>query len=378
MTALQAGGYGVIYLTPNQLVDFSTGAATIQFDVSTARTSLRDWIDLWVSPYDEHLQLPLEDWLPDLNGPPRDAVHIRMDSYNGQSIFKGSVVRNFSEQEVAGNSWTGYESLLTPSATTRTTFQLTLTRTHLKFGMPAYNFWWVDTDIADLGWSSGVVQFGHHSYNPLKDCPAGQTCAPNTWHWDNVQISSAVPFTILRGAPRFVDPTTAPQVTFAAPAPPNARLRFAGVGDNLAVSFNGGATWQAAQLQAQEKTDVSKFQSYWTAIPAGTTSVQFRGQGGWWGSWMVRDISLWAASASTSAVTPTATPNVTLFDVLKVFLAGQHPNWPTAWQVGTMDNGLNVFFKRASDILPNLSNGQRAMLIEMLTSGQTKEPKDFL
>jgi hypothetical protein len=73
-----------------------------------------------------------------------------------------------------------------------------------------------------------------------------------------------------------------------------------------------------------------------------------------------------------------ATPNVTLFDVLKVFLAGQHPNWPTAWQVGTMDNGLNVFFKRASDILPNLSNGQRAMLIEMLTSGQTKEPKDFL
>jgi hypothetical protein len=43
-----------------------------------------------------------------------------------------------------------------------------------------------------------------------------------------------------------------------------------------------------------------------------------------------------------------------------------------------MDNGLNVFFNRASDILPNLSNGQRAMLIEMLTSGQTKEPKDFL
>jgi hypothetical protein len=47
---------------------------------------------------------------------------------------------------------------------------------------------------------------------------------------------------------------------------------------------------------------VSKFQSYWTPIPAGTTSVQFRGQGGWWGSWMVRDISLWATSTSTTGL----------------------------------------------------------------------------
>lgn len=85
-----------------------------------------------------------------------------------------------------------------------------------------------------------------------------------------------------------------------------------------------------------------------------------------------------AATQSTQPPNMPATPNVTMFDVLKVFLAGQHSKWPTAWQVGTMDNGLNVFFKRASDILPNLSHEQRAMLIEMLTAGQTKEPKDFL
>jgi len=85
-----------------------------------------------------------------------------------------------------------------------------------------------------------------------------------------------------------------------------------------------------------------------------------------------------AAAKGSQPPNMPATPNVTMFDVLKVFLAGQHPNWPTAWQVGTMDNGLNVFCKRASDILPNLSGQERAMLIEMLTSGQTKEPRDFL
>jgi hypothetical protein len=85
-----------------------------------------------------------------------------------------------------------------------------------------------------------------------------------------------------------------------------------------------------------------------------------------------------AAAKGSQPPNMPATPNVTLFDVLKVFLAGQHASWPTAWQVGTMDNGLNVFFKRASDILQNLTSEQRAMLVEMLTAGQTKEPKDFL
>ncbi len=85
-----------------------------------------------------------------------------------------------------------------------------------------------------------------------------------------------------------------------------------------------------------------------------------------------------AAVQGTQPPNMPSRPNVTMFDVLKVFLGGQHPNWPTAWQVGTMDNGLNVFFKRAADILPNFNDTERVMLIEMLTSGQTTEPRDFL
>jgi hypothetical protein len=312
MTALNAnGGYGVIYLTPNQLADFSAGEVSLRFDVSTLRTSPRDWIDLWVSPYADHLQLPLEDWLPDLNGPPRNAVHIRMDNISGGTRFRAFVVRNFVTQELAGNWWTGYESFLTPSATRRDTFELRLSRTGVKFGMPAYNFWWVDAPIADLGWDKGVVQLGHHSYNPTKDCPSGQVCGPNTWHWDNVQLSAAIPFTILRANQRFVDWLATAPVTLPTPAPQNARLRFTGVGNNIQVSFDGGTTWQSAQVQAQTRYEASQFMSYWTPIPTGVTSVQFRGQGGWWGGqWMVRDVSVWAISGSSSSIT--VTPTVTL------------------------------------------------------------------
>jgi hypothetical protein len=37
MTALNATGYGVIYLTPDHLVDFSRGEALVQFDISLDR-----------------------------------------------------------------------------------------------------------------------------------------------------------------------------------------------------------------------------------------------------------------------------------------------------------------------------------------------------
>ena len=50
MTAIKATGYGVIYLTPNHLVDFSTGESVVRFDLSTLRTSDRDWVDFWITP----------------------------------------------------------------------------------------------------------------------------------------------------------------------------------------------------------------------------------------------------------------------------------------------------------------------------------------
>jgi hypothetical protein len=234
MTGLNASSYGVIYLTPSHLVDFSAGEASMRFDLSTLRTSPRDWIDLWVSPYADHLQLPLEAWLPDLNGPPAHAVHVKMESLNGATPFKAFVYRDFVEQDLGGDPATGYESVLTPSATRRDTFELRLSRTHVQFGMPAYDLWWVDGEIADLGWDQGWCSEG-------------------------------------------------------------ARLRFAAVGSEIQVSFDGGATWQPAQLQRQQRTNPARFQSYWTPAPAGTTRAVFRSLGGLAGQpWMARDVAIWA------------------------------------------------------------------------------------
>jgi hypothetical protein len=146
--------------------------------------------------------------------------------------------------------------------------------------------------MAELDWNQGIIQLGHHSYNPLKDCPL--TCSPNTWHWDNVEIDPAVPFTIIRADRRFVDPTNPGPVLFPQPAPNGSNLRFSGIGGSIEISVDGGATWQAAVMQAQEEYHSDHYRTYWTPITAGTDSVMIRGSNWWGGKWMVRDISIWS------------------------------------------------------------------------------------
>jgi hypothetical protein len=168
----QDGGYAALYLTPNQMVDFSGDEAVIRFDVSTLRRSDRDWIDLWITPFADNLMAPLEPWLPDLDGRPRRAIHTRMDMTNSyQTYFRTEVVcltTGCSSGGLDASGAQGYESFLTPSATARETFELHISRTHFRVGMPAYNQWWTDTDMPDIGWSQGILQIGHHSYAPMK------------------------------------------------------------------------------------------------------------------------------------------------------------------------------------------------------------------
>lgn len=282
MTAIKTSGYGAIYLTPAQMVDFSEQEVVIRFDMSTERTSPRDWIGVWISPYEEHVQLP---------GPhiePRDGINIFMPA---EPVLRAEIIRDFTKDSVDGIWWVDYREFLTPSPKRRDTFEIRISPTHLKVGMPDYDFWWIDADIPALDWSQGVVQFGHYSYNPEKGCDG---CGPNTWHWDNISITPAAPFTMLRADRRFVDATTPAAVTFPAPAPANAHLRFAGLGTNLEVSFDGGVTWQPAQVRSHESTADEHFKSHWTPIPAGVSSVQFRGEEWWGGGWHVRDISIWS------------------------------------------------------------------------------------
>jgi hypothetical protein len=315
MTALNGGNYGMIYLTPNQLLDFSGGEGVVRFDMSTFVSSQRDWMDVWVTPFEDNLQGPLEDWIPDGQGVPRRAVHIRMNrgGTNAElTIFTGEVMREFQTQNLPSDGWKGFEQVLSPSAARRDTFELHVSRTRIKFGMPAYNLWWIDTQVADLGWSAGVVQFGHHSYNPTKCSP----CSPDTWHWDNVSISPAVPFTMIGADRRYVDGNGLAEVRFDRPAPAGARLRFMAMsGPKPDISFDGGATWETAEEQPSSRPVADHFRMYFTPAPAGATSVRLRAAGGYWGgSWLARDFSIWSPGGggnTQGALIPTAPPTAT-------------------------------------------------------------------
>lgn len=298
MTSMNSSTYGVIYLTPNRLVDFSQGEAVIRFEMSTFRSSGRDWPDLWISPYEDHLQLPLPSELPSLNGEPRRAMHLDLSPHNA---WGAHVYRPDSSTDYGGEWWVGYENFLVPSAVVRTPFEVRISRTHIKVGAPTHNYWWVDEKMPNLGWDRGVVQFGHHSYTPDKDCQPEEPCRPNTWHWGNVSIEPSAPFTMLKADHRVVGPESSGPITFAAPAPPDSRLRFSAAGRAISVSVDGGRTWEAAARQPQKKNAEGSFSSYFHPIPTGTTEVMLRGENWWAGPWQARDIAIWSLTPPEAA-----------------------------------------------------------------------------
>lgn len=227
MTAMKAGGYGVIYLTPPAMLDFSQGEAIISFDTSTLQTSQRDWQDIWITPWGDHHALPFAAGDVDLQGVPRRGIHVEMGTLSYGTGWKSQRIETFVQSLIPGNATQlGYSLILDPSASQRSKLEIRLRSDHIKVsmlgpcikngidtgclrsdnGQPAV---WIDAPLSPpLDWMSGVVQFGHHSYNPHKQCtdsgrPATD-CPADTWHWDNVSLSPYVPLTIIRGAPRMV------------------------------------------------------------------------------------------------------------------------------------------------------------------------------
>ena len=168
MTAINASGYGAIILTPAVLIDFSDGEAVLRFDVSTLRTSDRDWWDLWITPFESSVQLPFvqrpTEQAPDLAGHPRDAVHIVLDLVDER--FLAHLISDGEVADIELASTQSYTDVLTPDAARRDTFELRISKEHLTFGMPAYDLFWVDQSLPELDWSQGTVQLGHRSYTP--------------------------------------------------------------------------------------------------------------------------------------------------------------------------------------------------------------------
>ena len=310
MTAINgSAGYGAIYMTPNKLVDFSSGEAVVSWDMSTQSLSSRDWVDIWITNWDDNLTMPLEVDFPDLQGPPKNAVHIAMGYHNGDPYFylegvyrDGAKIREISNAETLPVS--------TQSAILRERFELRISQGHVKFSMPGRSITWLDDSIPTLNFTKGVVTWGHHSYTPEKD-NAG---IPNTWHWDNMSISPAVPFTMVKALTRYVD-GSGQRMDFASPAPANSYLRFSGI---CAISIDGVGVSPQVNTRANEH-----FQSYFVPITAGKTFVtlDFAPDDWYAGDCMAKDFSIWSlssqvfptstATSTSSASTPTSTVVVT-------------------------------------------------------------------
>lgn len=294
MTAINASDYGMIYLAPNQMLDWSSGEAVLSFDLSTLKMSARDWVDIWLTPYASNLALPLDSEFPDAQGTPAgNFIHVRMDNFDPGAGFRVYVNGN----ELPGNQ-TGYGSVLTPDAARRDRFELRIGTGHISFGMPAYNLWWADNVAVNPGFTQGVVQLGHHSYNPTKE----NSGVPATWHWDNVSLSPSVPFSIQRANERYVySKDGAPHtgtVTFP-PAPANAYLRFSAIGS---VAVNG----QARQPQPSSGPfHLETFASYFVPIPAGSTSATIGlSENGWYNyDLFAKDFHVWSLFGAGSPAT---------------------------------------------------------------------------
>lgn len=299
------GGYGLIYFAPNRLID-TTGDFFIKFDMSTYRVNpARNWVDVWIVPFDQNLQLAIHDFDPDLQGAPLEGVQIRLRQENYFSI---TIHENGNETNIAFDNFNQYHDVLEMSKKNRSTFYIGVANGHLKVGLPEYNLWWHDQPAPEIfsrtAWREAVVQFGHHSYTPDKFCELSFfpfVCAQHgadTFHWDNMMLYPTKQFDLVQGTPRLITTSTAVKTfTPNKPAPAGSYLRFAGIGENLQVSFDSGLTWQNPNEQAHSKTKQNNhFRSYWHPVPEGTTQVIFKGEN-WFGGqleWAARDISFWA------------------------------------------------------------------------------------
>jgi hypothetical protein len=283
MTALNAEDYGAIYLTPNRMLDWSDGEASFSFDVSTHVFSGREWIDLWLTPWEANLALPLDAGLPDLQGPPADFLSID-SAFCTDPTGGGCFV--WGNDDGGGSEPDGLARWQNDSSTQRDTFVLTIRQNGtFDFCKPDENLCWAQNELHGLDATQAVVQIGHHSYNPTKD-DAG---VPGTWHWDNFSFSDSVHFTMIRANERIM--VNSGVFTFPQPAPANSYLRFSAVGR---VRINGQLVGPQVPTSAAES-----YNSYFVPVAAGTTRVVYEGQDDdWWvcEGWGcgMKDVSIWA------------------------------------------------------------------------------------
>jgi hypothetical protein len=270
-------GYAAVYFSPPAMMDFSGGPSTLGFDVSTFVSSSRDWIDVTITAPADVMSYPFSNLGVDGDGPPANSIHIEQSF--GSTLWNIEVTRNGVTTRL-GSLTIPYDGFGGPSRTVRTPVQVNLSGTSLTLSYPGIAGSSVTVNFPQLSWSHGVVQFGQHSYTPYKGCENSPNliCDADTWHWDNIAISSSVPLYQRQATP---ERTGAPiydsnvrRITFAEPAPAGAQLMWAGE-CGVEVRENASTPWRAARTVGPNQSP-EHGQSFTVNVAAGSTGVDYR------------------------------------------------------------------------------------------------------
>ena len=299
MTAIEGEGYGVIYTTPPDMLDFSQGGS-VTFDVSTEDNNNRQWWDVSITPFLESQATALMSTSSngvDLQKPNNDSLVVTTDNGDNAPHLMTTVNGNITDYVTSANYHPQNEGISASvnQAMNRQTFKLTVTKTDIRFERLAsatapYLLFW-DQPIPALGWTQGVVTIGTHSYDPGK---AGS--GRDTYHWDNVAISPAVPFYI----GKIVEPWTQGGTIHAAqPAPANSYLRFEAI---CRPVLNG-----VAGTKMTDDGHPEHFSSYLMPVAPGSQSwnVSFTQDSHYDGACLAQGFSVWSPGGAPPILTPT-------------------------------------------------------------------------
>jgi hypothetical protein len=303
-------------LVPAVTSSLANGAtATLTFDVSTLGSSDRDWLEIWAVPYGDDYPITGDGERPPLRGL-KLVSHLPTAAGATDSGWWGLTAHRNGQESAY---WTApccgpkITNSLVPSASTRTKFELKVSRTHVSFRAPEYGLTWVDTDLPAgvVDWDTTMFYLHHSAYTPSKggECPASRTdCGHNTWHWDNLQVAPATPLSVRFAQQRLAD-ATSPELRFNRPGAPGSLFRgwVNGGVSGLQHSFDGGASWQTTPYY-RPSDHPENMQALKFPVPDGTTRIAFRREGG--GAFVVGNANL--VSQATGAAPPaTAVPLAT-------------------------------------------------------------------
>lgn len=266
MTAANADSYGIITMTPATQIDLST-AGTVSFDLSTLVMSGRDWVDVWITPAEDLLALACGGKCPSYNGAPRNTIHAQKDGRR----WVISVIRDFEDVGQAE-----FYEVGEPSPTIRTPFELSVTPSGVRFGTPEDGRF-VEVDAAP-GFTTGIVQWAQHTYNPFKD----NSGVAATWHWDNFRIEPAVPMGMIKSTTeRLIGrPGDVMTAEFDDPAPAGAQVMFNAV-CKVELDFGSGFT-PISEIPGSNPRGPETSHSYFAPVPEGADSVDVRFAGDRW------------------------------------------------------------------------------------------------